>query len=139
MLEARVLKFQEWQASRDTFAKEDPLWAILTDPSKKGGRWSPEEFFQTGVDEVREIFDSASRLKPDFGRGKVLDFGCVVGRLTQALAAEFQEAHGVDVSPVIIGHGERLNRFPGRCHYHVNSRPEPTSTSRNRARHFFVA
>jgi 2-polyprenyl-3-methyl-5-hydroxy-6-metoxy-1,4-benzoquinol methylase len=118
------MKFQESQAHWDTFAKEDPLWAILTHPSKKGGRWSPEEFFQTGVEEIRTILNSASGLKPDLGRAKALDFGCGVGRLTQALAAEFSETHGVDVSPAMIGHAEKFNRFPGRCHYHLNGRPD---------------
>ena len=33
----------------DGHARRDPLWAILSDPAKKGGRWDTERFFQTGV------------------------------------------------------------------------------------------
>ena len=25
--------------------KDDPLWVVLTDPDKKGGKWTEEEFF----------------------------------------------------------------------------------------------
>lgn len=31
----------------EVFGDQDPLWAILTDPSRRGGRWDLEEFLQT--------------------------------------------------------------------------------------------
>ena len=30
----------------EELAREDPLWAVLTDPAKKGGQWDPEEFMK---------------------------------------------------------------------------------------------
>jgi len=44
--------------------------------------------------------------------GKALDFGCGVGRLTQALAAHFSEVHGVDISSSMV---DRANAFADGC------------------------
>lgn len=57
---------------------------------------------------------------PRLAREKALDFGCGAGRLTLALGRRFREVHGVDVSPNMIAHAERFNRYPGKCVYHVN-------------------
>src|SRR5207244_13466385 len=32
----------------------DPLWAILSDPARRGGGWGLEEFFRTGEAEDRK-------------------------------------------------------------------------------------
>ena len=39
---------QHW----NKLGEKDPLWAILTRPNKKGGRWTIEEFMQPGVEEI---------------------------------------------------------------------------------------
>jgi hypothetical protein len=36
---------QSW----DVFAKYDPMWAILSNPAKRGNKWDVEEFFATRV------------------------------------------------------------------------------------------
>jgi SAM-dependent methyltransferase len=54
--------------------------------------------------------------------GRALDFGCGVGRLTQALAGKFSECDGVDIAPSMIARANELNRFGNRCRYHVNDR-----------------
>jgi ubiquinone/menaquinone biosynthesis C-methylase UbiE len=56
--------------------------------------------------------------------GRALDFGCGVGRLTQALADHFTEVHGVDISPSMIEHARSFNRHPERCLFHLNSSNE---------------
>ena len=33
-------------------ARRDPLWAILSDPTKKGRRWDLQRFFETGAREI---------------------------------------------------------------------------------------
>ena len=53
-------------------------------------------------------------------RGRALDFGCGVGRLTQALATYFDEAVGVDIAPSMVKLAKRYNRFKARCVYYVN-------------------
>ena len=104
----------------DQLGKDDPLWAVLTDPSKKGGRWEPKDFFQTGVTEITGVLEEIAGLKAPLHRGRALDFGCGVGRLSQALAAHFEEVHGVDISPSMLGHANQFNQHPERCHYHLN-------------------
>lgn len=104
--------------------EEDPLWLVLTDPDKKGNRWTEAEFFATGRAEIAGIFDrlQAAGIRPL--PGKALDFGCGVGRLTQALAAKFEAVDGVDISASMLRHAGKFNRLPGRVNYHLNVRPD---------------
>jgi trans-aconitate methyltransferase len=83
-------------------AHADPLWAILTDPGKKGGGWDPDAFFATGEWEIDEVLRYAATLHVPLGHARALDFGCGAGRLTRALAGHFDEAWGVDISPAMI-------------------------------------
>jgi SAM-dependent methyltransferase len=108
----------------DMFGRQDPFWAILTDPGKRGNRWSPAEFFETGRVEVEELLDRAARLGVPARRGRALDFGCGAGRLTQALADHFEAAVGVDVAPSMIALARTHNRHGGRCIYEVNEGPD---------------
>ena len=72
---------QTWE----TWAAGDPLFAILSDPTKLGGKWDIDEFMAhtPELDAVFETIEKHGLLK---GRGRALDFGCGVGRMTQALA-----------------------------------------------------
>lgn len=111
----------------DVLGTCDPLWSILTKPGTGSGRWNVEEFFRSGEEQV----DAALGLvEGDIGwsldSGVALDFGCGVGRLTQALCRRFDEVHGVDIAPSMIRAAEGFNRFGDRCHYHVNIREDLT-------------
>ena len=53
-------------------------------------------------------------------RGRALDFGCGVGRLTQALASYFDEVVGIDIAPSMVKLAKQYNRFGARCVYRVN-------------------
>lgn len=75
----------------------DPMWAILSDTTKHGGRWNASDFFATGEHEI----DSLMR-EINVPLHRCLDFGCGIGRLTKALAKYFTEAHGVDISETMI-------------------------------------
>jgi SAM-dependent methyltransferase len=114
------------EASRNWTAlgENDPLWVVLTEPDKKNGGWSEAEFFATGTAQIADIFQQlqAAGLSPASGRA--LDFGCGVGRLTQALAARFESVDGVDISASMLRHAEKFNRFPGRVKFHFNVRPD---------------
>ena len=92
------------------FGKQDPLWAILTHGSKKGGKWDVDEFFELGRRDVDAWFGAALAAKPDLGRGTALDFGCGVGRLTQSLAEHFESVAGVDIAPTMIVEAAKYNR-----------------------------
>ena len=59
------MELTELKKHWDSFAKIDPLWSILTDPTKKNNRWNLSEFFRTGVDEIAEVMryvESLARL-----------------------------------------------------------------------------
>lgn len=104
----------------DEFGKQDPLWAILTDPRYRGNRWDPREFFETGRTQVRNVMADLERLGVKVKRGRALDFGCGVGRLTQALCEHFDQCCGVDIAPSMIAQAERFNEHGSRCRYFLN-------------------
>lgn len=99
----------------DAFGKSDPFWAIVSWPGKEGGKWDTEEFFLTGVHDLEPIIQSAGLTS----REMALDFGCGVGRLSQAMTRYFKHVIGVDISPVMINLAEKYNRFGERCQYQV--------------------
>jgi ubiquinone/menaquinone biosynthesis C-methylase UbiE len=118
------MEIQELRRHWDGLGREDPLFAILTVPGKAGGRWEAEEFFATGRQQVEQIFQELDALGVKVKRGVALDFGCGVGRLTQALADRFELVHGVDIASSMIALAERHNRFGDRCKYHLNERDD---------------
>jgi SAM-dependent methyltransferase len=105
-------------------AQYDPLWAILSDPTKKGRKWDLPEFFETGSREISVVLHTLAECGVTINRGAALDFGCGVGRLTQALAEHFESAVGVDISPTMIRLAEKLNRHPTRVRYLSNARDD---------------
>ncbi|MGC2661261.1 MAG: class I SAM-dependent methyltransferase, partial [Bryobacteraceae bacterium] len=99
------------------------MWAILTNPAKSGGRWTPEEFFATGQHDVDDVMRKVNRLALPSKRGAVLDFGCGVGRVTQALSVHFDRATGVDISPTMLDLARKYNRCGERCQFVWNTQP----------------
>ena len=118
------MKLQDVQENWNRFGETDPFWAVLAWPGMDDGRWTPEAFFATGEDEIDAVLDYAGTLGIAFGRGMALDFGCGVGRLTQALARNFALVHGVDISPSMLEIARRFNRFGEKCQYHLNQRDD---------------
>jgi SAM-dependent methyltransferase len=117
------MDLEELQRNWDQFGEQDPMWAILTEDDKRGGKWDVGEFFQSGATEIQELVDRLGDLGMA-ARGVALDFGCGVGRLTQALGDHFDEAWGVDIAPSMIEGAQRFNRHGDRVHYVVNDRPD---------------
>jgi SAM-dependent methyltransferase len=101
----------------DRHAAADPLWTVLSFPDKSGGRWSLHEFMHTGEREIALLFHRFGELQLPPRCRRALDFGCGVGRLTQALARRCDRAVGADISPVMIDLARRLNRYPERAEY----------------------
>jgi len=104
----------------DEFAKVDPLWSILPLPEKKNNLWSVQELFATGQEEINSVMIYIDSLNIKTGKQKALDFGCGVGRLTQALALYFQECYGIDISSTMLGLAKKYNQFGDRCKYILN-------------------
>ncbi len=63
----------------------------------------------------------ASALGLPAKRQTALDFGCGVGRVTQALASHFDEVTGVDIAPAMLERAGRYNRHEDRCRYVLNT------------------
>jgi SAM-dependent methyltransferase len=112
------------KANWEEFARTDPLWSILPIPEKKGNRWTIEDMFEHGRNEITSLMDYLAGMKLTGGRGRALDFGCGVGRLTQALALFFTATVGVDISETMIRLAEQYNPFPDRCRYLANNRSD---------------
>ena len=108
-----------WQ----TLGREDPLWAVLSQADKRGGRWQPDEFFLTGRAEIdTQMHMLAARGLPA-GRAVALDFGCGAGRLSRALATHFDKVVGIDVSASMIETARALNADVGNIEFRENHSP----------------
>ena len=123
---ARLSKkeFRHLQETWDALGAEDPLWAVLSDPAARGNRWNPDEFFATGRVEIDRLYEHLAGHGVEVRPGRALDFGCGVGRLTQALAARFDRVDGVDIAPSMVAAARRFNRHGDRCTYHVNEKAD---------------
>lgn len=111
------------QATWDDLGRKDPLWAVLSYPEMRGGKWDQEAFFASGREEISRWFDRLGDMGLDLPRGRCLDFGCGVGRLTQALADHFESCDGVDIAPSMVSRARTFNRHADHVHYHVNAEP----------------
>jgi SAM-dependent methyltransferase len=96
---------REWEE----LAELDPLWAVLSEPDRKGGRWELGAFLATGEAEVERTLARAAELGLPEGHERALDFGCGVGRITRGLAARFGEVVGLDASRKMVEHARRIN------------------------------
>jgi SAM-dependent methyltransferase len=108
----------------DHLAEVDPMWAILKDADKKGRKWSPKEFFESGRREIAAAVERARAVRPALRRRRALDFGCGLGRLTQALGVHFDNTVGVDIAPRMIQGAEEYNAHGERCSYVLNPYPD---------------
>jgi SAM-dependent methyltransferase len=119
-----VNQLDQLQKDWNDLAEVDPMWAICSEFGKSHGKWRVDEFFDTGKDKIKEALSIVDSTGVSLSRGVVMDFGCGVGRLTQALAEEFDTCYGVDVSPKMVELAEQFNRFGDRCKYILNSRSD---------------
>lgn len=118
------MRFDQLQQSWEELGEQDPLWAILSVEEMKGNKWKLDRFFETGVEYTSELATSASQLGLSMKGTKALDFGCGVGRLTQALAAYYDQVTGVDISAPMIEQANRLNPRPDHVDFVVNAKDD---------------
>jgi SAM-dependent methyltransferase len=111
---------QDWER----LAEVDAMWAVLTAPGRKGGRWDAVEFLATGEAEIGDVLAAAERLGRPARTESALDFGCGVGRLTRALGKRFGHALGLDISAGMIEQAQRLNADVPACQFRVNDAPD---------------
>ncbi len=118
------MDLNETQKNWDKLAKSDPLYAVLSDPAKRGKGWDKAEFFATGQAEIEALCIEAAQRGLAFGNERALDFGCGVGRLSQALAAHFEAVVGIDIAPSMLDLARAYDRSQGRCRFVLNERPD---------------
>lgn len=89
--------WEQWGAT-------DPYYGVLTDDRFRRSSIDEhrEAFFATGDVFVKSVLDQLERSFGPIPRLRALDFGCGVGRLTQALACNFSEVVGLDVSQSML-------------------------------------
>lgn len=104
----------------EDLGKLDPLWAVLTDPAKKHGKWGLEEFFGTGERDIALLMSATEALGLPAHRDTALDFGCGVGRISRALAKYFRHCSGVDIAESMIAKAKELNSDLVNCSFVVN-------------------
>lgn len=104
----------------DEHGRNDPMWAVLTDPGKAGGRWDAAEFYAHGDSEITALMRRLEELGVLNARKKALDFGCGVGRLTNALADHYDHVYGVDISTEMVKRAAELAPNASRCTFQAN-------------------
>jgi 2-polyprenyl-3-methyl-5-hydroxy-6-metoxy-1,4-benzoquinol methylase len=108
----------------EQLGRDDPLYAALSRNDLRGNRWDPEAFFENGRQEIRGVIayvgERGLRLRHD----RALDFGCAVGRLTQALADHFREVVGVDIATSMVERARGFNLHGDRVTYVANPAPD---------------
>jgi SAM-dependent methyltransferase len=102
----------------------DPYWAVISRPGKRFGRWRPDELLETGPGRVEALLERAGELGHPRARRRALDFGCGVGRLTQALAPHFEETVGVDISAEMLAEARRLAGPAAGVRFVLNDRAD---------------
>ncbi len=115
------MDIEDLQSNWETFGRTIPMRSIVwrTEP------WEAEEFFATGREGIAHSMSQLDALgvRPS---GRALDFGCGIGRLTQALGEYFDEVVGVDIAASMIDQARNLNTLGDRCRYVVNVRDDLT-------------
>src|SRR5688572_7536637 len=114
----------ESRAYWNRHAQKDPMWAVLSDPAKKGRKWDVQEFMANGEREIALLWHQLAQLQliPDYRTA--LDFGCGIGRLTQALARRFDRVVGVDISSSMIAVAQNIDQYPSTVEYVCNGHPD---------------
>ncbi|MCG8449796.1 MAG: class I SAM-dependent methyltransferase [Pirellulales bacterium] len=115
--------FSDVASAYEAFGSDDPFYAVLTHDEYRKDRLDKTEFYETGREQIATVFQTAERLKIELHHGRACDFGCGVGRLTNALATRFEEVVGVDVSSTMVetavAHCQHEN-----CRFVVNKRQD---------------
>ena len=112
---------EQLQKNWEELAQADPMWAICTDPARRHGKWTREEFFATGCDELGKVMQCVREIPVAIdSRAPALDFGCGVGRLTRALAGYFPECWGVDISRTMVRLAAEFNADVPQCRFLLN-------------------
>jgi len=118
------MELAQLQRQWNALGAQDPLWAMLAVPGKRFGHWGLDDFFEQGRKQVALHMRAIQAEGLRTSGTHALDFGCGVGRITQALGSNYRQCAGVDLAPTLIDQARKHNRLGPRCQYHVNARAD---------------
>ena len=102
----------EWQSWGD----QESYYGVLTGPEYRKENLtadSRDRFFASGVKHVQYILARIAYHFGETGRGKILDYGCGVGRLVIPFAAQYRQVFGVDLSAGMLAEAGRVAALRG--------------------------
>src|SRR4029453_8756948 len=86
----------------ETLGRVDPYWAVISNDAYHGRRLTDQQlaaFLKSGADHVRDIWRSCRRgVGDDVAPRRVLDVGCVVGRVALPLAHRVDAVVALDIA-----------------------------------------
>jgi SAM-dependent methyltransferase len=100
----------------ENLGRVDPLWAVMSTPEHRHGGWDLDEFMATGRGSVRYLIEVARSHGMPL-EGRVLDFGCGVGRISNALAEQGLRVVGVDIAASMVERARELNAHRDRLEF----------------------
>lgn len=118
------MNIEELKRNWHVLGKKDPMWAIITRADKKGNKWNAADFFKTGENKIAQLFEFLKSNNITVNTGSAMDFGCGIGRLTQALASKFDYVAGVDIAESMIDLANKYNKYGDKCHYFLNTKDD---------------
>jgi ubiquinone/menaquinone biosynthesis C-methylase UbiE len=107
---------EEWRALAQ---QDDVLYNILSWPGKSG-KWTEEEFYAAGESDWQDYKRHWLHYWPELG-GTCVEIGTGAGRMTRALAGDFDRVVGLDVSKDMIELAGRVT--PPNVELHVVDSP----------------
>ena len=112
------LTLRDTDADWRLIGAEEPFWGVITAPEHRRDQLTPEtleRFYETGRHDVEGFAELVQRAsgRPLKG-GRALDFGCGVGRVSEAMLDVADEVTGVDISPGML---ETVRARSGRVTY----------------------
>ena len=98
---------EAWRA----WGEKDPYFGVITQDRFRRANLTPErldEFFRSGQKQIAHVMAMCRKyINPQFKPQRALDFGCGVGRLLPALAAEAGAVVGLDISQAMLDEARR--------------------------------
>lgn len=119
-IEAKDAQLAKLRRVWGALGQDDPLWAVLSQRDKRGGRWHAQEFLATGQVEIDSQLAVLAASGYPLRRDLAVDFGCGAGRLSRALASHFGKVIGIDVSPSMISAARQLNADVANIEFREN-------------------
>ena len=115
------MNLHQLEENFESLAAEDPLWTVLSDDAKRGGKWDLEEFYTTGRAVIDDLESRLDKLGKPLGGGTAIDFGCGVGRLTFPLSQRFQTCYGIDISCSMVEFASTQKERGTNCTFTENT------------------